>query len=141
LTQTTLRFLAVAVLALGGICDHWAYADPSPASPQALELEYKDSGKTFVVSVGQRIHLFIGTAGPTQYSEPHISSAALRLIDSKYPRYPGGKFATYTFEAVSPGQARIGCDLQYPGDAKGKPVYIRNGNNPHWYVKIQVRKN
>jgi hypothetical protein len=108
-TVTIFRYLVFVGLAVSWPC--WLYADSSPASlkQQVLRLEFKNNGQHVVASVGERIEITLGSIGPGGYSDPQISSAAIRLKSTNLKGIPnpGGPTYVYTFEAAAEGKARI----------------------------------
>ncbi len=75
----------------------------------AGQLDSRDNGQQLVASVGERIEITLGSIGPGEYSDPQISSGAIRLKSSNLKGIPnpGGPTYVYTFEAVAEGKARI----------------------------------
>ena len=67
-------------------------------------------GQTLPLSVGQELHLTVGTLGPGEYvAPPSISSPALRFLDANVvpPYLPSGPTQVFRFRAEARGRAVV----------------------------------
>lgn len=80
-----------------------------------LSLNFRNNGHHLTTSVGQQIEITLGTVGPKQYGEPHVSSPAIQLesIALGWPALPSGPTFTYIFEATAEGESQITLPIIY----------------------------
>lgn len=77
--MTNSRFpLVLAALSLLGVCSNAEAQKVETFSPSAkqrvLSLNFRNDGQHLTTSVGQQIEIILGTVGPKQYGEPHVST-------------------------------------------------------------------
>src|SRR5271167_301260 len=113
--MSTLR-LAFPLVALAFLWTSCGNADAQEAGQsstiakrQLLSLNFTNNGQHVTATVGQRIEIRLGTVGPKQYSDPQVSSPAIRLesVALDWPPNPGGATLIYMLEAAAEGEAEV----------------------------------
>ena len=92
----------------------------------AIEIEQKDTGKSWKASPGDTIQVRLPENPTTgyQWEASPGQTPALRLVSSEYmPSAPAslgaGGTRTFTFQALQPGSANIQLVLRRPWEASG----------------------